>query len=124
VDSAIPALCIIALAPASIQIMDLPSSLERSLGEFIGRIWAVTLTLAMIAISTGIFLRGRKPEWSFRLEYPALVFAGFISMIYGASILLIAGMRGWAAAWFIWAIGVYYLFRFIELSAARRQARP
>jgi hypothetical protein len=119
VDSAIPALCIIALAPASIQIMDLPDSLERSLGEFIGRIWAVTLTLAMIVICTGIALRSHRPEWSFRCEWPALIFSGFISMIYGASIFLITGMRGWAAAWFIWAIGAYFLFRFVELSLAR-----
>ena len=123
VDAAIPALCIVALAPAAAQIMELPASLERSLGEFIGRIWAITLTASMICICAGIALRASKPEWSFRFEWPALIFAGFISMIYGASIMFTTGARGWAAMWFIWAIGAYFLFRFVEMALARKQAR-
>lgn len=120
VDSAIPALWSIAFAPAAIQIMSLPASLERSLGEFIGRLWAISLTWAMVCICIGIALRSHKPEWSFRFEWPALIFAGFISMIYGASIFFLAGMKGWPAAWCILAIGVYFLFRFIEMFLARR----
>jgi len=122
VDASIPALIVVATIPAATQILELPASLERSLGEFIGRLWAITLGLAMLAVCIGILLRTRKPEWAFRFEWPALVYGGLISSIFGTSIMATTGLRGWTAAWFVWAIGGHCLIRYIELGRARKQA--
>jgi hypothetical protein len=122
VDASIPLLIVIAVIPAAVQILELPAALERSLGEFIGRLWAITLGIAFSSICVGIALRLRKPAWAFRFEWPALAFAGLISSIYGTSIMFFAGMRGWTPTWFIWAIGAHCLTRFLELGRARRQA--
>jgi hypothetical protein len=123
VDASIPALCLIAIIPATVHILDLPESLQRSLGEFIGRIWAITLGIAMAFIITGVALRRRKPDLAFQLEWPALVYAGLISSIYGTAIILTAGLQGWTSAWFVWAIGAHCILRYAELTVARRKAR-
>jgi hypothetical protein len=54
------------------------------------------------------------------LESPALVYAGLITTIYGTAIWLFFGIQSWIAIFFVYAIGVHFLVRFIELSYARQ----
>ena len=122
VDASIPAVCLIAVIPAIIKIMDLPASLQRSLGILVGHLWAIALGAAMLLICIGIIFRRFHPATAFKLEWPALVFAGCISSIYGTIIFYVAGVRGWVAAWFVYAIAAHCIFRFLELSRARKLA--
>ena len=122
VDASIPALCAIAVIPSAVELLNLPVSLESLLGEYLGRLWAAVLGVAFVSICLGITQRWRRPSLAFKLEWPALIFAAFISAVYGTAIWFQAGLRGWAAAWFIYAIGVHCLMRFLELNRARRQA--
>ena len=112
-----------ATAPVFAQIVDLPTSIERSLGEAAGIVWCVVVGGASLAVCVGVGLRGRRPSLAFRFEFPALVVAGTISAIFGVTILAVAGWRGWTAAWFVWAIGAYFLARYAELALARRAAK-
>lgn len=123
VDATIPALIMVATVPVFVHIVDLPTSIEHSLGEALGIVWCVVVGASSLAIWVGVCFRRSRPALSFRLEFPALVVAGTISAVFGVSILAVAGWRGWTAAWFVWAIGGHFLARYLELALARRAAK-
>ena len=123
VDAVIPLFLVIATVPVFSQIFDIPVSLERSLGEGFGIVWCVVVGAASAAVWVGVTIRRRWPSVSFRFEFPGLIVAGTISAIFGVTILSLAPLRGWTAAWFVFAIGGWYVCRFIELAAARRAVK-
>lgn len=123
VDATVPALITVATVPVFVHIVDLPTSIERSLGEALGIVWCVVVGTASLAVCVGICLRRRQPALAFKFEFPALIVAGTISAVFGVSILAVAPWRGWTAAWFVWAIGGHFIARYFELTLARRAAK-
>lgn len=123
VDTALPLFCGVGLVPLIPRLVALPNSLQHTLGETVGLVWACLLLLAYAVDLVGIWLRAAHPGWSFTFEWPALVFGGAISTIYASAILSAAGFGGWTAAWWIYGIGAYQLARFAELALARRRAK-
>jgi hypothetical protein len=119
VDASVPFGLLIALAPPSILGRPLPASLTLALGDSYGHAWSLAIWIAMLAIILGIILRKPKPAWSYILEWPALIFAGLLTTIYGTAIALNTGTQSWVGIWFVYAIALHFLARFAEMAYAR-----
>jgi len=120
VDAVIPLFLMIGTVPVFTRVFELPLSIQHSLGDAFGIVWCIVVGSASAAVWVGVACRRRWPAVAFKLEYPGLIVAGTISAIFGVSILALAPRAGWTAAWFVFAIGGWYVCRFLELAFARR----
>jgi hypothetical protein len=120
VDASLPAGCLLAIGPAATYVQDLPLSLKSTLGNTIGHLWALSLALSMLLILVGICLRRPHPSTAYILEVPALVFAGIVTTVYGSAIWLKIGLSSWIAIFFVYAIAIHFLARFVELTYAHQ----
>jgi len=124
VDLTVPVCAAIAVLPLVPQVTKLPNSLELTLGQKIGILWAVSVAALSVVLIVGVLLRVKRPGIAFTLEYISLISVGLVSSIFASAIVYITGWgRGWTSFWYINVIGFHCLARWAELARARHLAK-
>lgn len=124
IDTTVPGCCAVAVIPIVPQFVAIPTSVQQTLGETLGVIWAVIIGALSLVIVAGIWLRRPRPGLAFKLEWPALVAVALLSTVFGICNVWIFGWsEAWTRFWYLNVIGLHSLARFLELAVARRTVK-